>query len=174
MYGCSTESAHPLSLLCLRDIRKTFPGVVAVSEGNFELNAGEIHAPVGENGAGKSTLIKALTGAHQPDSGQILLHDQPVTFDSPLKARHAGIAAIYQELSLIPGLTVRENLFLGREKSRAGFVDRKEENRQAQALFSNLGVDIDPNAGVVGLDGSYRPRVKTHGLPEAVPSGRTK
>jgi ABC-type sugar transport system ATPase subunit len=138
--------------LRLENLRKTFPGVVAVSDGNFGLAAGEIHALVGENGAGKSTLIKILTGAHQPDAGRILWDGKPVVFDTPLKARQAGIAAIYQEFTLIPALTVRENLFLGREKSKAGFLDAHHETTQARALFTRLGVSIDPNAVVSTLD----------------------
>ena len=139
-------------LLKLEGLRKTFPGVVAVSDGTFALESGEIHALVGENGAGKSTLIKILTGAHQPDAGRILLDDNPVSLDSPLEAQTAGIAAIYQELALIPTLTVRENLFLGREKTKAGFISARDEDREARALFARLGVNIDPDALVSNLN----------------------
>ncbi len=127
-------------------IRKAFPGVQAISQASFELYRGEIHALVGENGAGKSTLIKILTGAHNADSGEVWLNDKRVTFDSPLAARRAGIAAIYQEFSLIPALPVYANLFLGREKTRRCFINPNHEKRAAVTLFEKLGLKIDPEA----------------------------
>jgi len=133
-------------LLRLEGISKSFPGVQAVKSAGFDLHAGEIHALVGENGAGKSTLIKILTGVHRADSGRVLLRGEPVAFSSPLEARRAGIAAIYQEFTLAPALTVRDNLFLGREKTRRGFIDARAEARQARELFARLGVDLDPEA----------------------------
>jgi ribose transport system ATP-binding protein len=132
-------------------IRKAFPGVQAISQASFDLFPGEIHALVGENGAGKSTLIKILTGAHSADSGEVWLNDKPVSFDSPLEARRAGIAAIYQEFSLISALPVYANLFLGREKTRRGFINPGREKKEAVALFEKLGLKIDPEALVSDL-----------------------
>ncbi len=132
-------------------IRKAFPGVLAVGNGNFDLKAGEIHALVGENGAGKSTLIKILTGVHQPDSGQIELEGHPVSFHSPIEARDAGIAAIHQEFTLVPAMSVRANLFLGREHTRHGIIDDSYERDQSSAVLQRLGLSIDPDTLVAEL-----------------------
>jgi ABC-type sugar transport system ATPase subunit len=139
-------------LLAMKGIRKAFPGVVAVSSASFELLPGEIHALVGENGAGKSTLIKILTGVHRADAGEIILFGSEVVFTSPLAARRAGIAAIYQEFTLVPTLTVAANLFLGRERTRRGLIDAQREHEQANELFKKLGVVIDPDALVQNLN----------------------
>jgi ribose transport system ATP-binding protein len=142
----------PEPLLRMSGVRKAFPGVLAIGSGSFELLAGEIHALVGENGAGKSTLIKILTGVHLADAGRIELNGEPVRFDSPLKAQKAGIATIYQEFTLVPALTVRANLFLGRERTRMCFIDANSEYDTALSLFEKLGVEIDPEALVADLD----------------------
>src|SRR6185437_1821487 len=110
---------------------------------DLELRGGEVLALLGENGAGKSTLIKVLAGAHQPDDGSIHLRGEPVRFTRPLDARQAGIAVIYQEFNLVPSLTAIENIFLGQELSRAGFVRRGEERRRAADLFARVGVALD-------------------------------
>jgi ribose transport system ATP-binding protein len=139
-------------LLAMKGIRKAFPGVVAVSSASFELQPGEIHALVGENGAGKSTLIKILTGVHRADSGKVILIGSEVIFSSPLAARRAGIAAIYQEFTLVPTLTVAANLFLGRERTRRGLIDSRREYQQANEWFKKLGVVIDPDVLVHDLN----------------------
>ncbi|MEW5993165.1 MAG: sugar ABC transporter ATP-binding protein [Candidatus Zixiibacteriota bacterium] len=136
----------------MEKIRKAFPGVLAVDSGSLEVFTGEIHALVGENGAGKSTLIKVLTGVHHSDAGKIMFDGKYIQFDSPLKAQKAGIAAIYQEFSLIPRLPVRANLFLGREKTNAGFIDTNFEYRKARDLFERMGVEISPETLVADLD----------------------
>jgi len=133
-------------------MRKAFPGVLAIDSGSFELCAGEIHALVGENGAGKSTLIKILTGVHRADAGRITLCGRHVEFDSPLHAQRAGIATIYQEFTLVPALTVRANLFLGREQTRKCFIDAGLEYSKALSLFEKLGVEIDPESLVADLN----------------------
>lgn len=102
-------------ILKLQNIRKNFGGIQALKDVSLSLKKGEVHALLGENGAGKSTLIKILTGVHKADSGEILLHGQEITVQNPIDARKKGIAAIYQELSLIDSLTVAENIFLGNE-----------------------------------------------------------
>lgn len=132
-------------------IRKSFPGVQAISSGTFELRAGEIHALVGENGAGKSTLIKILTGVHQADEGEILLDGVPRMFKTPLEAQQAGIATIYQEFTLVPALSVRANLFLGNEQKRHGLIDDQFERTASKKAFERLGVDINPEALVSEL-----------------------
>ncbi len=136
----------------MKGIRKAFPGVLAVSSASFELRPGEIHALVGENGAGKSTLIKILTGVHRADAGEIRLSGDEVVFSSPLAARRAGIATIYQEFTLVPMLSVAANLFLGREQVHRGLIDTWQEHRQADELFQKLGVSIDPDALVRDLN----------------------
>ena len=133
-----------IPLLQMEGIEKSFPGVRAVRRGQFELRPGEIHALVGENGAGKSTLIKVLAGAHPPDAGTIHINGQPVAIRSPHEARRLGLAVIYQEFNLVPALSVRENLFLGRERARAGFITVAEERKGARELLTRLGFSIDP------------------------------
>ncbi len=148
----NSENGGPAPLLRLEAIRKTFPGVQAVKRGDFELRAGEIHALVGENGAGKSTLIKVLTGAHRADAGGIFIDGRAQSFSSPLQARDAGIACIYQEFAQFPALTVRENLFMGRERTRRGFFHAAHEHQTAAEAFRRLGVEIDPEARVADLN----------------------
>ncbi|MCJ7441348.1 MAG: sugar ABC transporter ATP-binding protein [Thermoanaerobaculaceae bacterium] len=139
-------------LLRLAGVRKEFPGVLAVREAALDVRAGEVHALVGENGAGKSTLIRIVTGAHEADGGTVELDGAPVRWSSPLAAAHAGIAAIYQELDLIPALSVRANLFLAREQARLGFIAAAEERRRAREALSRLGVDLDPGVRVGTLE----------------------
>jgi len=138
-------------LLEMTGIRKEFPGVVAVSSGSFTLRAGEIHALVGENGAGKSTLIKILTGVHRADAGEVKLSGEPVEYRSPIEAHRAGIATIYQEFTLVPTMTVADNMFLGRERTRHGLIDSGFESDTARLQFKKLGVDIDPHKRVSDL-----------------------
>jgi ABC-type sugar transport system ATPase subunit len=127
----------------MRGIRKSFPGVQALRGVDLDVHAGEVLALLGENGAGKSTLMKVLGGAHRADAGVLEMDGVEVSFGSPQEARAAGIAVIYQEFTLVPGLTAAENIFLGQEATRAGFVARGEERRRAADLFRRLGVAID-------------------------------
>ena len=130
-------------LLVMKGIRKSFPGVQALRGVDLDVHAGEVLALLGENGAGKSTLIKVLGGAHRADAGVLEVDGAEVSFGSPQEARAAGIAVIHQEFNLVPGLTAAENIFLGQEATRAGFVARGEERRRAADLFHRLGVAID-------------------------------
>jgi len=131
-------------LLEMIGIEKSFPGVRAIKHGRLDLFTGEVLALLGENGAGKSTLIKVLGGAHRPDAGTIRIDGKPVRIASPQDARRLGIVVVYQEFNLVPGLSARENIFLGREQTRVGFVSRADEHRQAEELFRRLNVPIDP------------------------------
>ncbi|MFJ2897042.1 sugar ABC transporter ATP-binding protein [Streptomyces sp. NPDC087218] len=133
-------------LLTMSGITKSFPGVRALDGVDLEVGAGEVHCLLGQNGAGKSTLIKVLAGAHQPDGGEITWHGAPVTLKSPVAAMRLGIATIYQELDLVEGLSVAENVFLGREPVTARFVVRARAARTAAAaLLERLGhPEIDP------------------------------
>ena len=130
------------SLLRVEGISKSFPGVRALREVSLELFPGEVLAIVGENGAGKSTLIKVLAGVHRPDAGSLWMGGDAVSFRSPLEAQAAGIGVIYQEFNLIPSLNVRENVLLGRERGRAGFIDRRAERRRVSDLFSRMRLDL--------------------------------
>lgn len=131
-------------VLQMRNIRKTFPGVVALDDVGFDLRRGEVHILLGENGAGKSTLMKILSGAYQKDGGQILLDGHEIEIRNPRHSRQLGIGIIYQELNLVPHLSAAENIFLGREPSSFGLVDRKAMNQSARRLLTGLGVDFNP------------------------------
>ncbi|MET9312236.1 sugar ABC transporter ATP-binding protein [Kribbella sp. NPDC003505] len=126
-------------LLTMTGIVKEFPGVRALDGVDLDVRAGEVHCLLGQNGAGKSTLIRVLTGAHQPDAGTIRINDEPVQLNSPTAAIQRGIAAIYQELDLVPELTVAENVFLGHEPSRYGFSRTHEANAKARRILQGLG-----------------------------------
>jgi len=133
----------------LRAVTKRFPGVVANDAVDLSLRHGEIHGLLGENGCGKSTVIKSLMGVHQPEEGEILRDGAPVAITHPIAAREAGIAAVYQEFSLIPTLSVAENIFLGRLPRRHNRVDWAAMRDGARAALERLNVEIDPEA-VVG------------------------
>ena len=134
------ETAAPL--LVMRGVTKHFGGVQALRGVDFDLKRGEIHALLGENGAGKSTLMNVLAGVFAPDAGEMLLDGQPVRFDDPRAAQAAGVATIFQELDLVPSLDVTANLFLGRELTRGGVLDRATMRTQAIERLSVVGKDI--------------------------------
>lgn len=131
-------------LLRMRGIEKTYPGVQALRGVDLELRAGEVLALVGENGAGKSTLIKILGGAVASDAGSIHVDGRPVQLRGPTAALRAGVSVIYQEFNLVPALTARENIFLGQEPSRFGWLPVSLEHRRSRELFKRIGVAIDP------------------------------
>jgi monosaccharide-transporting ATPase len=131
-------------LLEVVDVTKTFPGVRALDQVSFALQPGEVHALVGENGAGKSTLIKVLTGVYRPDSGELRYQGEPTQFGSPMDAQRAGISTIYQEVNLIPLMSVAHNLFLGREPRTAfGLLDEGRMRREAREMLAGYGVTGD-------------------------------
>ncbi len=140
-----TETA-PRPVLEARGIVKVFGQHSALDSVDFTAHGGEVHALLGENGAGKSTLIKILTGAYQPDGGELLLDGQPITLRDPLHGQGYGIGTVYQEVNLLPNRSVAENLFLGRQPTRFGLVDRKTIDTQARELLSRYGLDIDVRA----------------------------
>jgi ribose transport system ATP-binding protein len=136
-------------ILEMSGITKTFPGVRALNNVNFDLRPGEIHALLGENGAGKSTLIKVLGGIHEPDSGEIRIGGDVVKIESPAAATALGIAMIHQELNVIPGLSVADNILLGQHPiARTGFIRNRELYGKAQAVLDQLGVELSATAPV--------------------------
>ncbi|MFE7979977.1 sugar ABC transporter ATP-binding protein [Streptomyces shenzhenensis] len=131
-------------MLSVTGVSKVFPGVRALSDVDFTARAGQVHALVGENGAGKSTLIKVLTGVHPPDAGEVRHDGSPVRFTTPLQAQQAGISTIYQEVNLVPLMSVARNLFLGREpRGRLGLIDFRRMRREADEALRALGIRVD-------------------------------
>ncbi len=142
------DQAAPL--LRLTGVVKTFPGVRALDGVDLEVDRGEVHCLLGQNGAGKSTLIKVLAGVHRPDSGEVWWQGEQVSFGSPQAATRAGIATIYQELDLVNELSVAENVYLGHEPRRAGFVRRGQLRTDARAILARLGHPEIPVRRAVG------------------------
>ncbi len=142
-----------MPLLEATGIEKRFGGVVALRAAGFACAAGEIHALLGENGAGKSTMVKVLCGVHQPDAGAVALRGEPAAFRHPAEAAAAGIIPVFQELSLVPDLSVAQNLLLGVEpRTRFGLVDGRRMVHAAETLLADLGFGgIDPRAVVRDL-----------------------
>jgi len=138
-------------LLELRGIRKGFPGVVALAGVDFTVRAGEIHALLGENGAGKSTLIKVLTGVHPADAGELRLAGNVISARSPKEAEALGISTVYQEVNLVPSLSVAENITLGRQPGRFGFLNWRAMRKRARAALARLEVDCDVDAELGSL-----------------------
>ncbi len=130
-------------LLEMRHIDKIFPGVRALSNVDFTLRAGEVHSLMGENGAGKSTLIKVLTGVYHRNAGTIKLNGKEISPNTPKEAQQCGISTVYQEVNLCANLTVAENIFIGREPKKFGFIDWKQINKRSKELLKSLNVDID-------------------------------
>ncbi len=147
-------------MIKVEGISKQFDGVHALSSVDADFGTGEIHAVVGENGAGKSTLVKVLAGVHNPDEGRILLDGEEVVFGSPREAMDASIAVVYQEPSLVPMLTVEENLVLGREPTRLGFVDIDRMQAVADQVLPIVGASIDPSTPVEKLTIAQRQLVE--------------
>ncbi|MDT5156249.1 MAG: D-xylose transport system ATP-binding protein [Acidobacteriota bacterium] len=146
----STNAETRTPLLEMREITKTFPGVRALDGVSFDLHAGELHALVGENGAGKSTLMKVLGGVYPHGSygGEVLIDGEVRRFASVRDAENAGVAVIFQELSLIKELTIGENIFLGREPNRFGIIRWEELYSRAQKLLDELNLHLDPRTPV--------------------------
>ncbi len=154
-------AAPEAELLCLTGVTKSFGGVHALRGVDFHLRRGEVHALVGENGAGKSTLMKILAGNHRADAGQVALEGRVRHFDAPRDAQSAGIAIVHQELSLVPDLTIAENIFAGREPTRAlGFVDRAKLHAGAREALAQLGLHLPTDSLVRHIDVAMRQMVE--------------
>ncbi len=137
----NTDSAF----LSFHGISKTFPGVKALQDISFECHGGQVHALMGENGAGKSTLLKILSGSYLPSGGEIRIKGKPMNFQHTTDALDAGVAIIYQELHLVPEMSVAENIYLGQLPHKHGLVNRKLLRYEAGLQLKNLGMDIDPD-----------------------------
>jgi ribose transport system ATP-binding protein len=144
-----TETDRPL--LEMRGVVKTFGGAQALRGVDFDLKRGEVHALLGENGAGKSTLMNVLSGVIAPDAGEMSIDGQPVRFAGPRAAQAAGVAMVFQELDLVPSLDVTANLFLGRELTKAGVLDRATMRRQARERLAAVADDLDVDRLVANL-----------------------
>ncbi|MBS1724549.1 MAG: L-arabinose ABC transporter ATP-binding protein AraG [Armatimonadetes bacterium] len=141
-------------------VTKSFPGVKALDDVTFGVREGSVHALCGENGAGKSTLLKVLSGVHAPDSGQLRLGGHEVVFGGAAQAIAAGVAVIYQELHLVPDLSVAENLYLGHFPSRGGWVTRKQLRDDCQAMLDALSLEVSPDDRVADLPIAQRQMVE--------------
>ena len=141
------------TFLQMKHITKRFPGVLALNDVQFTLRRGEVHALLGENGAGKSTLMKILSGVYQPDEGEIIFEDKPVSFSDPLSAQNVGITIIHQEFNLFPELTVEENIFIGREfcKKNRWRLDEKQQRQATIEILQKLNLAIKPDTLVADL-----------------------
>ena len=144
------------NLLTVTNVTKTYPGVLALDNVSFDVLPGEVHTLIGENGAGKSTLIKVLTGAIEPDSGEIEFDGQKYSKMSPGLSKSVGIAAIYQEFNLAPSVTVAENIFIGSRLNKGAFVDFRKLYAEAEKVLSNFHVKISPRAKVNDLTVAYK------------------
>ncbi|WP_319532253.1 sugar ABC transporter ATP-binding protein [uncultured Cohaesibacter sp.] len=157
----SGATSHAQHLLEVEDVRKEFPGVVALDDVSLKVRPGTVHALMGENGAGKSTLMKIVAGIYHPDHGSVKLRGQPVVMSTPLDALSAGVAMIHQELNLMPFMTVAENIWIRREPlTSLGFVDHKALRNKTQQLFDELNLDLDPDNEVRNLSIASRQMVE--------------
>ncbi|MDQ0558271.1 simple sugar transport system ATP-binding protein [Rhizobium mesoamericanum] len=134
------------NVLTAHGISKFFPGAIALDKVDFALRKGEVHALLGENGAGKSTLIKCITGAYHRDDGRLALDGAEINPSDTLAAQRLGIGTVYQEVNLLPNLSIAENLYLGRQPKRFGMIDVRAMNRQARALLDQYGMNVDVTA----------------------------
>ena len=130
----------------MMEISKIFPGVQALDKVNFEIKGGTVHAIVGENGAGKSTLIKILAGVYRKDEGQIRIDGKDINIVNPIDAKRLGISVIYQEFSLVPELSISQNIFLGNEVSRKVkfWINKNDMHKKASEILTDLNIDINP------------------------------
>jgi ribose transport system ATP-binding protein len=148
-------------ILEFKGITKTFPGVKALDDINLDLYKGEVHVILGENGAGKSTLMKILAGAYTPDSGEVILDgNKKMERYSPILSEEAGIRMIYQELNLIPELSIQDNIFLGHELKKGVFLDRKKMYKHTKQLLQSLNIDENPRKLVKDLSIAYQQMIE--------------
>jgi len=146
-----SEKEHSV-LLSMKNVTKIYPGVLALDDVHFDLHKGEVHALIGENGAGKSTLIKAIAGAHDLNSGDIFLEQEKIQIKNPHHANQLGIYTIYQELTIVPDMSVAENMFLGKEIKKRGLISHRTQIEKADHLLSSFNYRLDPRRSVRDLN----------------------
>src|SRR5882757_5906370 len=157
MFPAMVKGDSAASLLSMRAITKSFAGVPALRGVDLDVVPGEVHCILGQNGAGKSTLIKILSGAYQPDGGEIVWQGAPVVIPNPVSALDLGIATMYQELDVVDGLTIAENIYLGHERSTAGVLHSRSANRHTRELLGRLGHgDLSPSREVGTLSAANK------------------
>ncbi|MGX6446580.1 sugar ABC transporter ATP-binding protein [Patulibacter sp. S7RM1-6] len=149
-----------MTLLAVEGVSKQYPGTRALDGVDLQVDAGEVHAVLGQNGAGKSTLMRSIAGSVRPDTGTVTLDGRPVPLGSPLAAREAGIGIVYQELSLVPQRSIAENVLSGRWPTRAGLVDGRAMERRAGEVLRRVGLDLDPRTPVSRLGMASRQLVE--------------
>src|SRR4051812_30659312 len=142
--GSPRHPGEPVRLLTMTGISKQFPGVLALDNVDFDLRPGEVHVLFGENGAGKSTLIQVVAGALLPTAGALHFRGQARTLQSVHEARMLGISAVFQEFSLVPTLSVEENIFLGAERTQRGLLNKRAQHRCAREILTELGFPLRP------------------------------
>ena len=150
-----TEPTDNRVILEMRGITKRFPGVLALNNVDFTARRGEIHSVIGQNGAGKSTLVKILAGDYSPTQGEIFMDGQAVTFHNQRESRAKGISIVYQELSLLPNLTVADNIFLGREPGRRFMINESEIHTQARQVLAQSENDNPRRIGEADFFSRY-------------------
>ena len=161
MSSPETESPEqPEPVVRFKNVSKEFPGVLAVDSVDLEIMPGEVHVMAGENGAGKSTLMKLLSQVERPSQGEIEISGESAEFHGPGHAQSLGVAMVYQEFALATHLSVAENLYLGREPGRAGFVNRRAERENARGLLERVGLNISPDRLVSSLTVAEQQRVE--------------
>ncbi|MFN8483815.1 MAG: sugar ABC transporter ATP-binding protein [Anaerolineae bacterium] len=143
----------------MEGITKRFPGVLALQNASLRVARGEVHALVGENGAGKSTLIKVLTGAYRRDAGTVTFDGRAVEFHSPQQAQANGVSTIYQEVNLVPFRSISENIFMGREPRRFGFLDWRRMNKDASTILERFGLRVDVTQPLMNLNVAFQQMV---------------
>ncbi len=143
-----------------RNISKEFPGVLAVDSVDLEIMPGEVHVVAGENGAGRSTLMKLLSQVERPSGGEVEISGEPVEYHGPRYAQTLGVAMVYQEFALASHLSIAENLYMGREPGRFGFVNRRAETQEASGLLERVGLHTDPDRVVMSLTVAEMQRVE--------------
>jgi len=140
-----------MSVLTIKNVSKRFPGTLALNNVSTTFESGKVNALIGKNGSGKSTLVKIINGAHTATSGEIYLDDEKIEFNHPDEAIEKGIATVYQELSLIPGMSVAENLLLGRFPMKGRFIDWEKTYDTAKKMLDDICIDIDPKEKIYNL-----------------------
>ena len=160
MSSSEAEAETRDPIVRMRGVSKEFPGVLAVDRVDLDVLPGEVHAVAGENGAGKSTLMKLLSQVERPTEGEVEISGEPVVFHGPRYAQSLGIAMVYQEFALASHLSVAENLFLGHEPARGGFINRRAEREEAEELLERVGLKVDPSRLVSSLTVAEQQRVE--------------